>query len=203
MRTWFNLAISAIAILIAGALFFEWRNERRDRTRLQAALSVAEQSLQRATASQEQRNKQLTDTLAKLESLKTTAKTQQQILAQLPELLHLPKPIGPPPNASEAGSAPIVGRGLPDAPNPAPVALPPEDLKPLYDFAVDCKACQVRLAAATADLADEKTKTQALGRERDAALKLARGGSLRQRINRATKWFVVGAIAGAVAAKAH
>ena len=203
MRTWFHLAISAIAILIAGTLFFEWRSERQDRARLQAALSVAEQSLQRATASQEQRNKQLTDTLAKLESLKTTVKTQQQILAQLPEFLHLPKPIGPSPNASEAGSAQIVGTSLPDTPNPAPIALPFEDLKPLYDFAVDCKACQARLAAATADLADEKTKTQALGRERDAALKLARGGSLRQRIGRAIKWFVVGAIAGAVAARAH
>ena len=62
---------------------------------------------------------------------------------------------------------------------------------------------QTRLTAATADLADEKIKTQTLGRERDAALKLARGGSLRQRLGRAMKWFVIGAIAGAVAAKAH
>ena len=36
--------------------------------------------------------------------------------------------------------------------------LPAADLKPLYDFALDCKACQTKLAAAQSDLTDEKTK---------------------------------------------
>ena len=203
MRTWLHLAVSAIAILVAATLFFEWRSERQDRARLQAVLSQAEQSLQRATDSQEQRDKQLKDTVAKLESLKTAVKTQQQILAKLPELLPLPKPIELAPNVSEADSAPesVANTSLPNGPNP--IALPVEDLKPLYDFAVDCKACQAKLATATADLADEKTKAQALSRERDAALKLANGGSLRQRVGRAMKWFLIGAIAGAVATKAH
>jgi hypothetical protein len=74
-----------------------------------------------------------------------------------------------------------------------------------YDFAVDCKACQTKLATATADLADEKAKIRAMGRERDAVLKAARGGSLRQRMGRgrAAKWVFRGVVAGAIAAKAH
>ena len=72
------------------------------------------------------------------------------------------------------------------------VLVPSEDLKPLYDFALDCKACQARLVTAQGDLADEKTKTQTLSRERDAALRIAH----------AAKWFAMGAAAGAIAARA-
>jgi len=79
--------------------------------------------------------------------------------------------------------------------------MPSEDLKPLYDFAIDCKTCQAKLTAAQADLTDERAKTTALTRERDHALRMARGGSLLRRIGRAAKWFVIGA-AGASAAKA-
>jgi cobalamin biosynthesis Mg chelatase CobN len=96
---------------------------------------------------------------------------------------------------------------LPSTPTPksrqAPDAiLPAADLKPLYDFALDCKACQVKLAAAQSDLNDEKTKTAALTKERDAAVRTAKGGSALRRIARAAKWFVLGAAAGAIAAKA-
>src|SRR5947209_16220972 len=59
-----------------------------------------------------------------------------------------------------------------------PIVLPMADLKPLYNFAVDCNACRASLAAATSDLADERTKSVALGRERDNALRSARGGSI-------------------------
>jgi hypothetical protein len=210
MRDSLHLAITGIALLVATTLFVEWRSEIRDRARLQATLDQAEQSLQRANAAQQDRDRQLNDAVGKLEALKTTVVTQQQILARLPDVLSLPKPIvmqqpSNPSGATESRASAAAPRNAasPDAPTPNTAAIPSEDLKPLYDFAVDCKACQARLAAATADLADEKTKTQALGRERDAALKLARGGSLRQRIGRAMKWFVIGAIAGAVAAKAH
>jgi len=80
--------------------------------------------------------------------------------------------------------------------------LPAADLKPLYDFAVDCRACQAKLAAAQSDLNDEKTKTAALTKERDDAVRTAKGGSALRRIARAAKWFVLGAAAGAIAAKA-
>ncbi len=208
MRNELHLLATIAALLIATILFFEWRAERRDRAQLQATLASAEQSIQRATASQQERDKQLSDTVARMESLKATVRTQQEIITRLPQVLPLPTPLGPTPDndpsQSKGHAASSVVSAKPDSPTPKgniPTTIPPEDLKPLYDFAVDCRACQAKLAASTADLADEKSKTQALSRERDAALKLAKGGSLRQRFNRALKWFAIGAAIGIVAAK--
>jgi hypothetical protein len=81
--------------------------------------------------------------------------------------------------------------------------LPTQDLKPLYDFALDCKACQAKLAATQADLTDERAKTVILTHERNEAVRVAKGGSLLQRITRNAKWLAIGAVAGAIAAKAH
>jgi len=110
---------------------------------------------------------------------------------------------------SRNGSPGTPGRALevPDSPSPKPgqtadALLPAADLKPLYDFALDCKACQAKLAAAQSDLNDEKTKTAALSKQRDAAIRTAKGGSALRRIARAAKWFALGAAAGAIAAKA-
>ena len=93
--------------------------------------------------------------------------------------------------------------GLPtqSLPNAPAAQIPAADLKPLYDYILDCKACQAKLTAAQSDLADEKTKTATLTKSRDEALKAAKGGSLFQRTVRALKWFALGAAAGAIAAK--
>jgi hypothetical protein len=95
--------------------------------------------------------------------------------------------------------------GQPSTPQTLPqpqVLIPSDDLKPLYDFTLDCKACQAKLTAAQADLADEKTKTATITKERDTALRSAKGGSVLQRVARAAKWFAIGAAAGAIAARA-
>jgi hypothetical protein len=81
--------------------------------------------------------------------------------------------------------------------------IPAADLKPLYDFTLDCKACQAKLAAAQADLTDERAKTAVLIRERDEAVHVAKGGSLLRRIARNAQWLAIGAAAGAIAARAH
>src|SRR5579884_3369372 len=86
---------------------------------------------------------------------------------------------------SAAPASPVPGKVLPDAPLAHEAVLPAQDLKPLYSFALDCQACQARLAAAQADLADEKLKTASLARERDTALQAAKGGSLLRRVSRA------------------
>lgn len=86
-------------------------------------------------------------------------------------------------------------------PNSPDAVLPSADLKPLYDFALDCKACQAKLAAAQSDLNDEKTKTAALTKQRDEAITAAKGGTVLHRILRAAKWFVLGAAAGGLAAR--
>jgi hypothetical protein len=52
-------------------------------------------------------------------------------------------------------------------------------------------------------LADERAKAALLTRERDEAVKVAKGGSVLRRIARNAKWLAIGALAGAVTAKAH
>jgi hypothetical protein len=51
------------------------------------------------------------------------------------------------------------------------------DLKPLYDFALDCKTCEAKLATSQSDLADEKGKAAILLKKRDDALRVARGAA--------------------------
>jgi hypothetical protein len=175
--------------------------------------------LSQANERQKTRDTALNEQLARLAKQKTVVKKPEEIDKALPEVLPLASPLtllqGPSPAAMTAGDGSPEGplaanavHGQPEGKNSLPtvapepkVFLPVEDLKPLYDFAVDCKSCQARLAVAQADLEDERTKTAALRRERDSALQVARGGSVVRRIVRAAKRFAIGAAAGAVAVK--
>jgi type II secretory pathway pseudopilin PulG len=190
-RLWICLAELSLAFLLALAVFFSWRADRRERVQLEAELVATKQLLAAADARQHDRDAQLAQTLATLAAEKRTIVTPAQIVRELPSQISLPSPI-------VLQSAPA----LPDTPtSKANAVIPAEDLKPLYDFTIDCKACQAKLAAAQGDLTDERNKPTALTRERDDALRIARGGSAWRRIGRAAKWFLIGAAAGAVAAK--
>lgn len=102
-----------------------------------------------------------------------------------------------PPTAASAAP----GSASPQA-APAIARIPQEDLKPLFDYLQDCRACKLQLDSARADLTDEHTKIEALTHERDAALRAARGGGFWARVKHAAKWFVIGAVAGAAAGAA-
>jgi len=191
-RDWIRLSELVVAFLLALAVFFSWRADRRDRSQLESELAATKQLLAAADTRQHDRDAQLAQTLATLAAEKRTIITPAQIIHDLPSQLPLPSPL-------VLQSVPA----SPDSPSPKTNAIiPAEDLKPLYDFTIDCKACQSKLTTAQADLTDERAKTSALTRERDDALRIARGGSLFRRITRAAKWFIIGAAAGAVAAKA-
>jgi len=191
-RDWIRLSELIAAFVLALAVFFSWRADRRDRSQLESELAATKQLLAAADTRQHDRDAQLAQTLATLAAEKRTIVTPAQIIHDLPSQLPLPSPF-------VLQTAPA----SPDSPSPKTNAvIPAEDLKPLYDFTIDCKACQSKLTAAQADLTDERAKTSALTRERDDALRIARGGSLFRRITRAAKWFIIGAAAGAVAAKA-
>ena len=192
LRYWIRLAELTFAFLLALVVYFSWRADRRDRDQLAAELAATKQLLSAADARQHDRDAQLAQTLASLAAEKRTIVTPAQIVRELPSQISLPSP--------------IVLQSPPASPNsPSPqtnAVIPAEDLKPLYDFTIDCKACQSKLAASQGDLADERKKTAALTHERDDALRIARGGSAWRRIGRAAKWFLIGAAAGAAAAKA-
>jgi hypothetical protein len=108
--------------------------------------------------------------------------TPAQMLRDLPSALSFPAPIMLQAEAPQIISAagPIANQTLHATRKPALIGstgttalpsnpgaksgqavdaiLPAADLKPLYDFALDGKACQTKLAAAQSDLTDEKTK---------------------------------------------
>ena len=191
-RYWFRLAEIAVAFLLALAVHFSWRANQRDRAQLASELAATKQILSAADARQRDRDTQLAQTLATLAAEKRATVTPAQIVRELPSQIPLPSPI-----ALQSALA------SPSSPSPQTKAvIPHEDLKPLYDFTIDCKACQAKLAAAQDDLSDERKKTTSLTHERDDALRIARGGTALRRIARAAKWFLVGAAAGAIAAKA-
>jgi type II secretory pathway pseudopilin PulG len=200
VKFWVQIAGLVIVAVLGTSVFVAWRAVRREQTQLQEKLKNAEQALQAANARQESRNAELEQQLGKIQHEKNVVQKPAEVVKALPDVLPLPKPLVLEQKAQVPASGQPVGQEKPEAPV-SKVELPSEDLKPLYDFALGCKACQEELAAAQADLKDEKTKTEALGRERDQALRAARGGSVLARVARAAKWFVVGAAAGAVAGK--
>jgi hypothetical protein len=70
--------------------------------------------------------------------------------------------------------------------------IPAADLKPLYNYVQDCRACQTELAAAKQTAADDATKMDALTQERDAAVTAAKGGTFLRRLRRNLLWFAAG-----------
>jgi predicted nucleic acid-binding Zn ribbon protein len=106
----------------------------------------------------------------------------------------------PVPNA-----APLRDSQSPDQPATSSdnAEIPEADLKPLYDFVQDCRACQAQLAAANANLTDEQARSAALARERNAAVTAAKGGGFWRQLKRNTKWLAIGAAVGVVLARAR
>jgi len=179
-----------------------WRSERgRLEAEIQAAQSVARQ----AESRQRQRESELQQALRQIAERKRNVNTPREIVQALPRELPLPAPITlPAEHATQPGRTQGTGMlGEAQAPGHPAAMLPVEDLKPLYDFALDCRACQARLTASEANLADERQKRMATERELAAEAKLARGGGFWRRTGRAAKWFLVGAAAGAIAASAR
>ena len=209
-----------ITVALVAILFAAWRADRRDAAKLTADLAAAKQSLTEATTRQHERDTQLLQTLATLAADKRTVTTPTQILRDLPKQIPLPVPLklqDPNPanvqsNAACSSGSVCEPEGLESTKTRTNVTsnaaatqalIPTADLKPLYDFAIDCNSCQAKLTAAQADLTDERAKSAILTRERDEAVRAAKGGSLLRRVARNAKWLAIGAIAGAIAAKAH
>ncbi len=202
-RIWLRIAEIIAPMLLVATIVLSWQADRRDRAQLAAQLAAAKQTIVQATASQHDRDNLLSQTLAQLAAQKQSAITPAQVIKEMPGAIELPLPITLRPDSSTARpSTDKSGHVATTATKSEDAVLPADDLKPLYDFALDCKACQAKLAASQSDLADEKTKSAALTKERDQAVAVAKGGSALRRIARTAKWFALGALAGAVAAKA-
>jgi len=212
-----RVAAALIVVIALVAIYVSWRAEIRSRAELAAELAAAKQALTAVEERQQARDAKLADTLATIAVERRAVRSPAQIVRDLPNQIPLPVPIVIQNIPSPIGTDTVAQRtGADQATGLAPDKAGPlssdaskvqgviagPDLKPLYDFALDCKTCQAKLTTAQSDLADEKGKTTILIRERDNALRAARGGSIWQRIGRASKWILIGAAAGAVAARA-
>ena len=171
-RLWLRLTEILVAVALAATVLASWRDDRRDRAKLAADLTAANQTLAQANSRQHDRDAQLLQNLAAFAAEKGTITTPAQILRALPQQIPLPVPLTlqssdspSSPQRPPCSSGPNCGPEALDPTRPttnqtskaAPQALlPAADLKPLYDFALDCKACQAKLAAAQADLTDER-----------------------------------------------
>ena len=219
MPTRFSLRLAEILVTatLAAIVLAAWRADRRDRAQLAADLATGRQALAQANARQHDRDAQLLQTLAALAAEKRTVTAPAQIIRELPRQLPLPIPLALQSAANlrngTCSPGPVCGPEGLDSTRPSSnrssaaavseAVVPAVDLKPLYDFSLDCRACQAKLAASQADLIDERAKTAVLTRERDEAVRTAKGGSLLRRIARNAKWLAIGVAAGAIAAKAH
>jgi hypothetical protein len=196
-RTIITIAATFAALLAAALLAHSWLGAREDGVRLAATLEAQRAVIAAAEQREQARAAELRTALDQITALKRRVQTPQQAAAQLPGTLPpLPEPI--------EIHVPDLDPNAPkdQAPPPATATIPQSDLKPLFDYVQDCRACQLQLTAAGANLADERTKSEAIARERDAAVKAAKGGSFWSRVKRGAKWFAIGAAVGAVAATA-
>ena len=74
--------------------------------------------------------------------------------------------------------------------------IPAADLKPLYNYVQDCRACDAELAVAKQNASDDAAKIAALTHERAAAITASKGGSFLRRLRRDILWLSVGAAMG-------
>ena len=205
----------AVTLALAGRA---WLEVREDRIRLETTIAAQQQLISAAEKREQQRAQQLDGALAQIAELKKTVTTPQQIVRELPQYLPLPQPIqivpsnspqtwpAQPAEAQQGSAQP--GKSAPGGPvqgepprresaeGDAVAQLPLGDLKPLFDFVQDCRACKLQVAAAQANHADDLTKIAALTKQRDTAVKAAKGGGFWKQTGRAVKWLAIGAALG-------
>jgi len=190
-----HLAAVIILAVVVAFLCFEIREWRMD-------VNAAKATQKSDNAAIAEREKQFEVVKAQLEKLRVTAKTPvSKIAGNLQQLLGLNHPV-------EVSSAPIsgelatpqkegdaVGTGknlhppLPDAPQPQ-IVLNHADSVALNNKLVACAECSANVTKLTGDLKD-------MTGERDKWRDAASGGSVWQRVKRASKWLLIGAAAGA------
>lgn len=193
-----EIAAAILGLVIVAILAGSWLGSREDQIRLNATLEAQKSIIAAADKRQEERADALKTALSEIEDLKKHVQTPAQVVQALPQVLPLPQPITLSLPAALAAGAPPAAAGI--QPGQSAV-IPAADLKPLFDFAADCKECKQKLSVAVQDKADDAVKIKGLTRERDEAVAVAKGGTKWQRIKRAGKWFIIGAAAGTVAVK--
>src|SRR6266705_2502855 len=115
-RYWIRLAELTFAFVLALAVYFSWRADRRDRSQLESELAATKQLLAAAGARQHDRDAQLAQTLATLAAEKRAIVTPAQIVRNLPNEIPLPAPITLHADHTSAQDASVTPSNAPNAP---------------------------------------------------------------------------------------
>ena len=191
---------AAVTFLGGGIALSAWVKARDSWVRAEATVQAQAATIreitteeQKVNSQEKERDAQTANQIAKMRAELERVSTPSQIAAWLPQQVRLPQEL--------QISAPRPSRA-----NPKPDAIatiPRPDLLPLRDYVESCKVCSVKLASAQQDLAANQQELTLAGerlaaveRQRDAALKAARGTFWGRLLTRA-KWLVVGAGVGA------
>jgi len=203
---WYKL----ILLLALGAVFtlmlFAWHERGLDLARAEAEIAAQKElaeGLRGQARMLEEREKQRAEEtdqqLAAMREAVAKVTTPQQIVQWIPQqpgfqALKLELPPATPENPTP----------------PAAVSIPQAELPVLLDTIEKCIECDLKLRAAEEDSISKAERLRLAGeqmlavqRQRDAALRAARGGGFWMRVKRNAKWFGIGAAAGFAASRAR
>jgi hypothetical protein len=216
MRRLIEIATLLIVSLVAALALHAWLASRDEQQRLAQTLASQKKIIDSAATRESSREADLNSALAQIDNLRRSVQSPKQIIQDLPTYLPLPQPISfathnpsgyqapSKPSSSDQENVSSVKQGNPafeKSSDNAAAQIPAPDLKPLFDYVQDCRACQAQLVAAKQNALDEAAQITALTRERDAAVTAAKGGSFLRRLRRNALWFAIGAAVGYGAAK--
>jgi hypothetical protein len=189
-----TLLLVATLCLLAVLAGRSWLAAHDAAVHLAATLEAQRRVVAEADERQRQRDASLASALSQISAAKRRVNTPAKAASEIPQALPpLPQPI-----------ALHLPAPTPELPEPPAIATVPQaDLKPIYDYLEDCRACQISLSAARENLTDEHAKLAAVSAERDAAIRAARGGGFWSRLGRNAKWFALGAAAALATTAAH
>ncbi|MDE3136894.1 MAG: hypothetical protein KGL59_09995 [Acidobacteriota bacterium] len=191
---------AVVALSGAGWAFSAWLGSHDARIQAQAKIQAQaqiiraeQQQRQQIEAEQQARDARTARQIAAMQAEVAKVKTAAQIAAWLPKQLPTPAPV----------KIEVPQRTAKD-PTPAAVAtIPQTDLPALRDYVESCQVCPVKLHTAQQDIADKEQQLKLAGeqltaaeKQRDDAVRAARG-TFWGRLWTRTKWFVIGAGAGA------
>ena len=182
VKHWILLIAAGVLALLALIAAGSYLGAREDGIKLKATMDAQNQVIQAIDAGEKKRDAALQDFMkaqqVQLEAVNKRfdrAQSPQDIAALVGQLMGLQKPI-----------TFVTPPATPANPNPQPVAqVPIEDAPQVKSYVKACETCKLNLQTTTQQLttaqqthADDVTKLGAVAKERDAAVKAAKGGSL-------------------------
>jgi hypothetical protein len=192
------LAVAALLGLALGVVVHEWHGALVDRAVLDATLKAEHANQADLKSQSELVVRDLKERVAALEQVKAQAVTPAQIVREIPTFLPqtLPAPVTTVTTPAPAGAAP----GTP--PTITGMQIPAADMRPLFDELITCKECSEKLTGAQMQTSIDEDKITSLTKERDAAVKAAKGGSVWTRVKHSAETIVISAAAGYLIARA-